>query len=523
MITWMTPALVTLKVGLIIEIGSPLRLALLGVLQLQLPDPDDGRRRPQGRVPRRASTSRGRCSASTRRSTTRSSATATSSSASRATSRSGSAGAPKPDFVISVGGFHPRYTPAAHLRLPAMRRMSIVAAQGQPAARARARTSRSRATPCSSAPSSSSSSRAGPFSIEGELGFDVLVQIVPFHLEAHIYGRARRHRRRQRAARDLARPARCEGPTPWMRARQGQVQDPLRLRRGLVLGASPGRRRPRRCPTIAVLSELLPAAPEGRRRGRRSWRRAPASSSRSSRPGRRAGGRRRRAAHGHAAAPAARHRLRPVRHAPPSDVTRVDIHELRIGAAAADPAADAATTRDGHRRVRAGGLQRPSRTTRSCARRRSSSAPRGCRSRAATALDDRQRRSAARRRVRGDRRRRPPPTRSAAARRRGAAARAVRGARGRRPHRRRRRASRAQARRDERGRVSDAGSLAERFAVTRIGDLTPLDADGRRRQRVGRRACSLSRTDAEQRRRDAAGAAGDHDDLQIVPEAQLAG
>ena len=41
MITWSTPPLVTAEVGVIIEIGSPLRLGLLGVLKLQLPDPDE--------------------------------------------------------------------------------------------------------------------------------------------------------------------------------------------------------------------------------------------------------------------------------------------------------------------------------------------------------------------------------------------------------------------------------------------------------------------------------------------------
>ncbi len=96
MITWMNPALVTLKIGIILEIAPQptdraARRAAAGAAHGRR-----GRRRPEGRVPRQHRHRREPARASTPRSTTRSSATTTSSSASRATSRSASAGAPSP-------------------------------------------------------------------------------------------------------------------------------------------------------------------------------------------------------------------------------------------------------------------------------------------------------------------------------------------------------------------------------------------------------------------------------------------
>ncbi len=185
LITWSTPALITAKIGLIIEIGSPLRLAILGVIKLALPDPetpivsinvaflgaidipgsmlsfdasiydsgigfDDFKLSLEGDIALRV------CWGAT------------------------------PDFVITIGGFHPSYTPAAHLRLPPMRRMSISLLKDNP-----------RITLSTYFAITSNSVQLGAalelrlevagFSIQGDAGFDVLVQIVPFKLMAHMW------------------------------------------------------------------------------------------------------------------------------------------------------------------------------------------------------------------------------------------------------------------------------------------------------------------------------------------------
>jgi len=41
LITWMNPAIVTVKLGIILELGTPIRIGILGLLQLALPDPDE--------------------------------------------------------------------------------------------------------------------------------------------------------------------------------------------------------------------------------------------------------------------------------------------------------------------------------------------------------------------------------------------------------------------------------------------------------------------------------------------------
>jgi hypothetical protein len=78
----------------------------------------------------------------------------------------------------------------------------------------------------------------------------------------------------------------------------------------------------------------------------------------------------------------------------------------------------------------------------------------------------------------------------------------------------------ARARRDERGKVHDVGPAGERYAVARVGDLTPLDATGAAAA-PGDEGVLVQLTEAQERRKAliAAGVAGD---LQILPEAQLA-
>ncbi len=187
MITWMNPALVTLKVGIVLEIAPQPNVALLGVLRLALPTPDaavvdlkvafiggidvaasllyfdaaiydsyigygDFKLSLEGDIAIRL------CWSAT------------------------------PDLVVSIGGFHPSYKPNPSLKLPAMRRLSLSLLKDNP-----------RLTLSLYFAVTSNTIQFGAqleffagvdgFSISGDFGFDVLVQFVPFLIDAHMWGR----------------------------------------------------------------------------------------------------------------------------------------------------------------------------------------------------------------------------------------------------------------------------------------------------------------------------------------------
>lgn len=187
MITWSTPPLVSLKLGIILQLGTPIRIAILGVLRAALPDPkeavldlkvaflgtidigaqlltfdaaiydsyigrEDFKLELEGDIAVRLSWS------------------------------------DQPDFVTSVGGFHPRYTPASHLRLPAMRRLRISLLKDNP----RLSLSTYFAITANSVQFGARLDfylGVSGFSVEGEFGFDVLFQFSPFLFDAAVYAR----------------------------------------------------------------------------------------------------------------------------------------------------------------------------------------------------------------------------------------------------------------------------------------------------------------------------------------------
>jgi uncharacterized protein DUF6603 len=255
MITWSTPALISAKVGLIIEIGSPLRLGLLGVIALQLPTPDaavvsikvaflgaldipgsmlsfdasiydsylgydDFKLSLEGDIALRV------CWGA------------------------------QPDFVTSVGGFHPSFHPGAHLRLPPMRRMSLSLLKDNP-----------RVTMGCYFAITTNTVQFGArvelffgvegFSISGDLGFDVLVQIVPLHLEANMWARlavkAGGHEVLT-VGLDLS----LTGPGPWIAKGTGRfkVIFEVKVHFRETLGEAAA---PEPLPLLAVLDQLLPA------------------------------------------------------------------------------------------------------------------------------------------------------------------------------------------------------------------------------------------------------------------------
>jgi hypothetical protein len=213
LITWSNPALISVKLGVIIEIGSPFRLAILGVLRLALPTPDDAvldlKVAFLGAIDIPASL--------------------ISFDASIYDSFIGYAdfklslegdisfriswGA-KPDFVASVGGFHPQYRPEAHLHLPVMRRLSVSLLKDNP----RITLSLYFAITTNTAQFGARLElvvRAGGFSIIGDFGFDVLVQIIPFHLNAVVWARLS-VKAGDTEILTISLDFSLDGPTPWI-------------------------------------------------------------------------------------------------------------------------------------------------------------------------------------------------------------------------------------------------------------------------------------------------------------------
>lgn len=182
LIQWNKPALITAKLGLIIEIATPVRIAILGVLRAALPDANnpilDLKVAFLGTV-------------DIEKELLKFDASVYESYIGRGSFKFYLEGdmalrlswGRQSDFVTSIGGFHPSYTPPSHLRLPAMRRMTLSLLQDNP-----------RVTLSLYLAITTNTVQAGAridflykvskFKIVGELGMDVLFQLSPFHLDA---------------------------------------------------------------------------------------------------------------------------------------------------------------------------------------------------------------------------------------------------------------------------------------------------------------------------------------------------
>ncbi len=213
MITWSSPPLITIKLGLIIEIGSPIRVAILGVLRAALPDASDpivdlkvaflgtidigaglltfdaaiydsyiGRGgfklSLEGDIALRLSWSK------------------------------------QKDFVTSVGGFHPSFKPGAYLRLPQMRRLTLSLLKDNPRLQLQTYFAITTNTIQFGARLTFYFGISS-FSIEGDFGFDVLFQFSPFHIDAHCWARLA-VRAGDSDLLSLSLDFRLQGPTPWI-------------------------------------------------------------------------------------------------------------------------------------------------------------------------------------------------------------------------------------------------------------------------------------------------------------------
>jgi hypothetical protein len=213
LITWSNPPLISVKVAIIIEIPKPIRVVIVGILQLALPDPDDAVLKLKvafmGAIDVEASL--------------------LSFDASIYDSYIGTEGykltiegdialrlcwGPQPEFLTSVGGFHPQYHPPAYLQLPPMRRISVSLAKDNPRLSLGAYFALTSNTLQFGA-RLDLLFNVSSFSVVGQFSLDVLLQFSPFSLQADVSARLS-VRSGSDELMSISLDFTLTGPTPWV-------------------------------------------------------------------------------------------------------------------------------------------------------------------------------------------------------------------------------------------------------------------------------------------------------------------
>lgn len=208
-INWGTPALISMEVGLMLEVPAPVRFAILGVIKSILPTEEKSLLKLQvnflGTIDFEAKYITFDASLFDSRLIT---FTLSGDMAFRLKWGNNA------NFLLSVGGFHPSYTPPP-LNLPSMQRMTINLLGGN----------NPRLTVWTYFAITSNTIQfgagvdfyfkvTGKIKVVGEFGLDVLIQYSPFYLRADIYARLAVMRKSKSL---LSLSVRCslEGPSPW--------------------------------------------------------------------------------------------------------------------------------------------------------------------------------------------------------------------------------------------------------------------------------------------------------------------
>jgi hypothetical protein len=261
-ITWGVPTIMRLDLGLAIEFANPVRFGILGVLRVILPDEKVSLIRIQVAFLGLIDFEKKMLSFD----------------ASLFDSKVLTFGlegdmalrlswGDKKDFVLSVGGFHPRYSPPAHLCIPKMNRLTIKILTGNP-----------RLTLFSYFAVTSNTVQFGAgldfhfsiskFKVVGEFGFDVLFQFSPFYFIADAYARLA-VKLGSTTLLGISLEFTLEGPTPW-RARGLAKFTILFVTFKVKFDKTWGEKRDTKLPDITVLPLLMEAVTH-----RNNWRTIP--------------------------------------------------------------------------------------------------------------------------------------------------------------------------------------------------------------------------------------------------------
>ncbi|MEH0845740.1 DUF6603 domain-containing protein [Micromonospora sp. CPCC 205711] len=209
MIGWGAPVtLVTIELALILELPAPVRLIVLGRIRAALPDPEHPIVSINLDVVGVVDFDRSELSVdATLYDSMVGPFALTGDMAARA-----NWGA-KPDFVMAVGGFHPAYRPPAGF--PALRRLTLALSAGtNPRLRMETYFALTSNTVQMGA-RLELSVQVGGFSLEGNLGFDTLIQFAPFRLLAEIYAQLAL-KRGASTLMGLNIHVHLTGPSPWV-------------------------------------------------------------------------------------------------------------------------------------------------------------------------------------------------------------------------------------------------------------------------------------------------------------------
>ncbi|MEV5763651.1 DUF6603 domain-containing protein [Micromonospora sp. NPDC052213] len=208
-IGWGAPVtLVTIELALILELPSPVRLIVLGRIRAALPDPDHPIVAINLDVVGVVDFDRGELSVdATLYDSMVGPFALTGDMAARANWGT------NPDFAMALGGFHPAYTPPPGF--PALRRLTLALSTGQ---NPRLRMETYFALTSNTVQVGARLELAvevGGFSLEGNLGFDTLIQFTPFRLLAEIYAQLAL-KRGATTLMGLNIHVHLTGPSPWV-------------------------------------------------------------------------------------------------------------------------------------------------------------------------------------------------------------------------------------------------------------------------------------------------------------------
>ncbi|MFJ1596541.1 DUF6603 domain-containing protein [Streptomyces sp. NPDC088261] len=180
-IGWGTPTLLTIDVGLLLELPAPLRLALLGRLRMALPTPEAALVVVNVDIVGTVDFERAEASLDASLRDSRIAAfTLTGDLAMRAS------WGDRPSFALAAGGFHPRFQPPPNF--PRLKRLTLSLLSGDnPRLRLESYLALTSNTAQFGARVELYASALG-FSVEGMLSFDALVQFEPFGFLAEMVG-----------------------------------------------------------------------------------------------------------------------------------------------------------------------------------------------------------------------------------------------------------------------------------------------------------------------------------------------
>ncbi|MDN3203126.1 DUF6603 domain-containing protein [Algoriphagus sediminis] len=207
-ITWGVPTILRVDLGVAIEFANPVRFGILGVLRVILPDENAALIKIQVAFLGMIDFEKGMLSFDA---SLFDSKVLTFGLEGDMVLRIGWGA--KPDFVLSVGGFHPRFNPPTHLQIPPMKRLTLKILSGNP---------RLTLTCYFAVTSNTVQFGAGidfyfgvaGFKVVGEFGFDVLFQFSPFRFIADARARLA-VKAGSTTLLSLSLEFSLEGPTPW--------------------------------------------------------------------------------------------------------------------------------------------------------------------------------------------------------------------------------------------------------------------------------------------------------------------